>query len=174
MSLLIMYDDIVETIKALKKDDDTKLFNTVGFWNSQPLNESVQKAFNYPALFIHFESINWPPKVAAGGFQDPTTEEQQSNASTMTIHILHSHLQDVEESFRIYYPINEAVYFALQNKKTEDYGPLIRIAERQDVNHDRVIDWQMDFRFTVIQTGQSVNKTTVAADTLETVISGTT
>ena len=172
MSLEIMYDDIVETLESLTDSEGKKIFHTVGLWNIQILNEELERAFNFPACYIHFETIGWRQKTAAGGFNAPETEEQESERSVVTIHICHSLLQDAKTSFKIYHPINQRVYYALNNKKTEEYGPLVRIAERQDPNHDRIIDWQMDFRFMVIQVGQQVDKTEVAENSINLDVSG--
>ena len=173
MSLLIMYDAVVEKLEALLDDNGQKVFRTVGFWNSQILNEDKEKGINFPACFIHFPDTPWIQKTAAGGYQAGETEEQRSGeGAIMVIHICHSLLQDAKDSFPIIQPVNERVYFALNNQKTEDYGPIIRVNDRQDDNHDRVLDWQMDFRFEVIQAGQVVNKTAVAADTIDIDVDG--
>jgi len=175
MSLLVLYNATVSKLEALLDNNGKQLFPTVGFWNNQINNESIERGINFPACYIHFPDTPWVQKTAAGGFQDPSTEEQRSgDGAVMTIHICHSLLQDAKNSFSIIQPINERVYFALNNQKSKEYGPIVRIKERQDDNHDRVLDWQMDFRFQIIQAGQSVNKTAVEADSIILNVNGTT
>jgi len=166
MSILITYNEIKDILSDLANEDGSKVFNRVAIWNSQILNESIEQAFNFPAAFIHFSEINWTTLQNAGGYHTPLQEQQRANETTITIHICHKHLENAEDSFSIIQPINEKVYFALQGKQTDTYGPLVRKAERQDDNHNAVIDWQMDFGAPLVQLGQSVDKTTVDADSL--------
>lgn len=172
MSLLIAYNEIAGVLSVLTKDDGSLLLNHVALWNSQIENESIEHAFNYPAVFIQFTETNWRQLNKAGGFQSPIAEEQRAEENTITLHICHKHLQNETLSFPLIHEINQRVYFAVSGMPaTENYGAPIRTSERQDINHDGAIDWQMDFRVTLIQTGQNVGKITVAANTLTSNIS---
>lgn len=166
MALLKMYTAVKGFIEAIQDSDGNAVFKTVHLWNSQPLNEEGEKPDCYPAVYIHFDNIPWRTDLPQGGFNTDITEQQTGDAGNMILHIVHSSLDDESIAFEEIHPLNEKVYFAVQNKSTEDYGPLIRTLEIHDVNHDRLIDWQMHFRFTLIQTGQVVDKTTVPAGTL--------
>jgi len=166
MSILITYNAIVEKLSALTESNGRKTFNKVGLWNSQILNEPIENSFNFPAAFVHFSTINWQTLNNAGGYHTGIQEQQRANESIITIHICHKHLEDAEDSFPIIHEINQKVYFALQGQQTETYGPFLRREERQDTNHDAVIDWQMDFGAPLIQLGQEVDKTEVEADRL--------
>ncbi len=171
MGLLALYNDMVSILEALKNDNGEDLFGKVGYWNSQPLNEPIEEAFNYPACFIQFASIEWKQRAKAGGYHTGQAEEQESQGSRLTVHICHSHLEGVDISFPIIHAINQRVYYALSEiEQNQDYGNLIRIEERPDPNHDRIHDWQMDFQYTVIQTGQSVGKTEVEEGELSLII----
>ena len=57
----------------------------------------------------------------------------------ITLHIGFSKLEDQTQSFIDNDPILEKVYFAIQELQGEFYTPLLRIAERQDTDHDRVM-----------------------------------
>jgi len=170
MALLTIYNDLVSQIEAIVDADGKRVINKVGFWNNQFGNEAVETSFNYPAVFIEFSTIEWDLKMNAGGFNTDVSEEQSGLPSVVTLHIGHSHLEDTDISFPLLYAINQQVYFAVQNSVTSLYGPMLRTSERTDTNHDRVLDWQMDFRVTFAQTGQSINKTEIASDTIAIVL----
>lgn len=170
MALLITYNAIVDRLSVLTNDQGMPLFVRIGIWNEQIENEKEEHAFNYPAVFVQFASLPWRTKQNAGGFQSPTQEEQQSDEAIITIHICHRYLQNETLSFPLIHPINQQVYFALQGQNTEDFGPMLRVDERQDTDHDGAIDWQMDFKVPMVQLGQSVDKKEMAADSITLIV----
>lgn len=173
MALLILYNDLVARIEAIVGTDGDKVFHKVAYWNSQVLetNEARETPFNYPAVFIEYPEINWSPRLDGGGFQTDVTEEQRGELSEVKLHICHSYLENPEDSFPTMHANNQLVYFAVQSmEESEDYGRLKRIREIPEHNHDRIHDWQMDFQYTPDQTGQVLNKTTIEANTLNTLI----
>jgi len=171
MAIESMFNDIVTAVEAIVDANGKRVVNTVDIWNNQFDNEAIETSFNYPAVLIEFSELEWSPLAAAGGYNTDATEEQRSKECVMVLHIGHSHLEHAGTSFSAMHAVNQAVYFAVQNMNTSLYGPLLRIRERQDTNHGRVIDWQMDFRFTLAQTGQSVNKTEIESGVVQIIIS---
>tara|TARA_R100001244_G_scaffold40790_1_gene36670 strand:+ start:7561 stop:8091 length:531 start_codon:yes stop_codon:yes gene_type:complete len=174
MSELKLHNDIVTSLKAIVDENGDRVFHTVGLWNDQILeaNEGKESPFNYPACFIQFAEIPWTPRNDAGGSRTNITEEQQGGLSVIRIHICHSHLENVEDSFPLIHPKNLQVYYAIQGMpNTALYSRLNRISGAiPETNHDRIQDWQMEFSVTMVQTGQILNKTTIEAGTLSTTI----
>jgi len=171
MALLTIYNDIREAVEAIVDENGEKVFHHFDIWNSQPQNENVETPLNYPAVFIEFADIQWGQLQDAGGHKTDITEEQKGELSLIKLHIVHSSLQGADISFTELHPKNIQVYFAVQAiEPTEEHSRILRKSEAQDPNHDRVQDWQMDFEFTMTQTGQVLNKTTLESGSLDTVI----
>ena len=149
---LDIFNDIVTEVGKIAE------IETVELWNSQLENESDEKPFNFPAVFIEFPEIPWTAtnqKPSTLGPQGNVTKEQKGVGSLVTLHISFSQLEDETISFPLIDPIIDKVYFKIQGLfKNEKYSPLLRVAERQDTDHDRVIDWQMDFLTTMFQCGE--------------------
>ena len=167
---LDLFNDIVTAVEAIVDINSVKIVNTVELWNSQLENENKEKPFNYPAVFIEFAEIIWTStnqQPSALGSQGNVTKEQKGVGTVVIIHIAHSQLEDETVGFPIIDAVNDKVYFAIQGLFVNDkYSSLLRVAERQDTDHDRVIDWQMDFLTTLFQCGQ-------ADDTLVEIVGGT-
>jgi len=167
---LDIFNDIVTAVEAIVDINSVKVINTVELWNSQLENEDDEKPFNYPAVFIEFGEIPWTStnqQPSALGSQGNVTKEQKGEDSLIIIHIAFSQLEDETVSFPIIDAVIDEVYFAIQGLFVDQkYSPILRVAERQDTDHDRVIDWQMDFVTTMFQCGQ-------ADDTLVEIVGGT-
>lgn len=149
---LDIFNDIVTAIGTLPE------IHTVELWNSQLDNMNKETSFNFPAVFIEFADIPWtttnlqPPSLGAKG---NVTKEQKGDNALITLHIAFSQIEDETVSFPLIDPIIEKVYFKIQGlTKTDKYKPLLRVAERQDTDHERVIDWQMDFMTLIFQCGE--------------------
>lgn len=158
---LDIFNDIVTAVEAIVDINNVKVINTVELWNSQLENESDEKPFNYPAVFIEFAEIPWTStnqQPSTLGNVGNVTKEQKGVDSLIIIHIAHSQLEDETISFPIIDVVNDKVYFAIQGLfVNQKYSPILRVAERQDTDHDRIIDWQMDFLTTMFQCGEADN-----------------
>lgn len=153
---LDIFNDIVTAVEAII-DSGARVINTVELWNSQLDNLTKETAFNFPAVFIEFGEIPWTStnqKPSTLGTQGNVTKEQKGDGALFIIHIAFSQLEDETVSFPIISPIIDKVYFAIQGLTGEFYKPLLRVAERQDTDHGRVIDWQMDFSALIFQCGE--------------------
>ena len=148
---LDIFNDIVTEIKKISD------IQTVELWNSQLVNEDKETPFNFPAVFIEFADIPWtstnqqPSKLGGEG---DVTKQQKGDGTLITLHIAFSQYENETVSFPIISPIIDKIYFAIQELTGTFYGPLLRVAERQDTDHDRVIDWQMDFNTMMFECGE--------------------
>ena len=163
---LNLYNDFLTTIKAIPE------IQTAGLWNSQfnIENETQIPQKNFPAVYIEFTSIPWSQSLQEAENQSntvkPITKEQQAENVIITIHQGFSQLKDVDISFPEIGVIIDKIYYALQLLEGDEYNPLRRIAERQDTDHGRIIDWQTDFTTMFSQLGEEKDLITIAADVL--------
>ena len=152
---LDIFNDIVTAVEAIT-DNGVRIINTVELWNSQLDNLKAEIPFNFPAVFIEFGEVIWttnqkPPSI---GPQGDVIGEQKGTNSLVTLHMAFSELDDETVSFPIISPKIDKIYFAVQRLSGEFYSELLRVAERQDIDHERVIDFQMDFLTTIFQCGE--------------------
>ncbi|KKN24456.1 hypothetical protein LCGC14_0894810 [marine sediment metagenome] len=148
---LDIFNDIVTALAAVTE------IETIELWNSQLTNEDREIPFNYNAVFIEFADIPWTTtnqQPSRLGSEGDVSKQQKGDGALITLHIAFSPLQDETVSFPIISPIIDKVYFAVQGLDNNFYGPLLRVAERQDTDHDRVIDWQMDFNTMIFECGE--------------------
>lgn len=149
---LDIFNDIKAAIKAKVPE-----IETIELWNSQLTNEDREIPFNYNAVFIEFADIPWtstnqtPSRLGSEG---DVSKQQKGDGALIMLHIAFAPLENETVSFPIISPIIDKVYFAIQGLNGEFYGPLLRVAERQDTDHDRVIDWQMDFNTMMFECGK--------------------
>ena len=148
---LDIFNDIVTEINKIAD------IHTVELWNSQIINEDKETPFNFPAVFVEFADIPWTStnlKPAKLGGEGDVTKQQKGGGALIMLHIAFSQLENETVSFPKISPIIDKVYFAIQGLNGTFYGPLLRVAERQDTDHDRVIDWQMDFNTMMFECGE--------------------
>ncbi len=148
---LDIFNDIVTALTPITE------LETIELWNSQLVNEDREIPFNYNAVFVEFADIPWtgtnqPPSKS--GNEGDVTKQQKGDRALITLHIAFSPLENETVSFPIISPIIDKVYFATQGLNGTFYGPFLRVAERQDTDHDRVIDWQMDFNTMIFECGE--------------------
>ena len=162
---LDIFNDIVTELDKIKE------IETKAIWNNQFDNETEETSFNYPVVFIEFATIPWdvtslrPPRLGSEGNK---RKEQKAPGTIITLHIGFSKLEDQTQSFIENDPLLDKVYFAIQDLTGDFYTPLLRVAERQDTDHDRVIDWQMDFTTQMSQCGElDTSLTEIPGSTLD-------
>lgn len=148
---LDIFNDIVTALDSIAE------LETVELWNSQFANEDREKPFNYNAVFVEFSEIAWTTTnqtPSRSGSEGDVSKQQKGDETLIMLHIAFSQLDNETISFPIISPIIDKVYLAVQGLNGEFYGPLLRVAERQDTDHDRVIDWQMDFNTMIFECGE--------------------
>lgn len=148
---LDIFNDIVTELKKISE------IETIELWNSQLENEPAEISFNFPAVFIEFADLPWTStnqQPSRLGVEGNVSKQQKGGGALITLHIAFSQIEDETISFPIISPTIDKVYFAIQGLNRDFYGPLLRIAERQDTDHNRVIDWQMDFNTMMFECGE--------------------
>lgn len=142
---------IYSAIKT-KLNTDVTSVKTVRLWNGQPDSDENERVYEYPAVFIEFQAIDWKTDNSAGNFEvtGNMTQQQTAENATITLHCCFWDLRDETDSFSATDDIVTLIYIAMQQlckeSNTDGYFTgLNRIAERMDVNHNNVLDWQMDF-----------------------------
>jgi hypothetical protein len=161
--------DIYTDIKAKLASDVTAIKDTL-IWNGQIDAEKKEKAKAYPLVYIEFSNMSWDITKLNTGRIGTTggLKTEQSGKFIVTIHIVFWRLEDETMAFSLIDTIIENVFFAILKLDGTYYGPLLRIAERQDVNHDNVIDWQIDFSCGAFQSAQvDIDLTEVPGGTLD-------
>lgn len=104
----------------------------VSMWQNNLINDT-DRLQRYPMLFIQFTSV---PYLTNAGNQ------QESNASTFTVHILHKAIDTEDTQI---FDISQAVFVALQR------AGFRRLQEQSNYFGTEIIDWQITFeapRFT--------------------------
>jgi len=163
---LNLYKDFLVAVKAIPE------IQTVGLWNSQfdEENERQLAQVNFPAVYIEYASIPWTQTLQQAQNQStgvqPVAKEQDAKGVIITIHQGFSKLEDVDVSYAKIETVINKVYFALQDLAGDEYERLHRIAERQDINHGRIIDWQTDFTTQLQQLGEEKGLIEILADVL--------
>jgi hypothetical protein len=104
---------------------------TVGLFNNQFNNESTEKAFDYPAIFIEFSSV--PYTTEGFGIQKGEIE-----------FILHIGSKDFRKDIN-FLDLTQNAYLALQGFSGDYFNSINRIFEEQDTDHDSVLVWQITF-----------------------------
>ncbi len=152
-----IYEAIKAALEALVDGNGVRCIETVGIWNNQFTHEEEETAVNYPAVYVEFSSIPWdttniqPIKVIDKGNK---IGEQKAQPVIITLHCGFSDLDDATLAFENIEPILEKIFFGIQGITALCVTALLRSDERQDVEHDRVLDWQMDFTTSFQQPGE--------------------
>lgn len=166
---LDVFNAIKEALEAVKVSNDP-LIRTIGLWNNQFAKETEETPINYPVCFIEFVPIRWNishQTARRAGSQGNIAKQQNGEISIITIHIGFAEFTDGKDVLPTIDIVTDAVYFALQGLDGDLFTPLLRAEERQDIDHGRVIDWQMDFTTSLSQRGEEdVDLREIAASTL--------
>ena len=150
---LDLYNDFVTAMSGVSN------IKTSGLWNSQINWENIEIPFTYPACFLEFAVIPYTTTMlrTPRGSSTGNVSKQQKSApdnAIITIHIIFEKLKTATDSFSEIEPIITEVYLALQGLSGVYYSSMLRVEERQDTDHDRVLDWQMDFHTNLIECGE--------------------
>jgi len=112
--------------------DQVKSIKHVLLYNNQFDRETVEEAFTYPNCFIEFVQM-----IHSG-----VTLNQQKSDIQIRVHI---GFESLEKEDLTMFDLIQEVYVALQGLDGDLFSALQRIEERQDIDHDNVIVWQLDF-----------------------------
>ncbi len=150
---LELYNDFKEKMAGLSS------IKHYGYFNNQIglEQEKLEKPFEFPAVFLQFESIEYEQNQQMQQIVYPyqNTQKQQKPAPcTVIIHVCFSQLEKASDSFEIIDPIVHRVYLALQNMQGDLYQSLYRISETSDVDFNMVSDWQITFSTALSEDGE--------------------
>lgn len=106
---------------------------TFRLYNNQFEKEAVEKTFPFPALFLEFPSLDYSSKG----------ESLQVGDAIIRFHLGFVSLKTED---RAIFELESKLYFQLQGFGLADVcTPLDRKREVQDVNHDALIVWQIEY-----------------------------
>ena|SRR3990167_10336547 len=167
-SKLKIYTTIAARIAALVTE-----VKTVRLWNNQTPNEEDERAYECPAVFVEFQSIQWETmnKIAGTGTLRGGSN-QQRGVMIVTIHCQFVDFNNETTAFSNIDAILQKIYYALQGYQTGNatdgyFTALERITERQATDHNQVLDWQVDFQATIYEQGEKILGTTIPSDTID-------
>jgi len=164
--ILELYQLVESTLEA-----DATSIKTIGLWNNQFDNEESEKAKDYPAVYVEFTDITWATSQQTTGLGSTGKySAQQDGVVVMTLHIGFWQLEDETLAYEEISTVIDEVYNAIQGVDADQINPMQRVGERQDVDHDNVIDWQLDFSTQVLEAGKDLTTTEdreeIAEDTI--------
>jgi hypothetical protein len=155
--------DLYTAIKsALLEIED---FQHVLKYNGQDQNPEEETLRNYPQAWIHLSAIEWSPNMLKAN-QRNTTQEQKGDIN-VTIYIAQESLLDNDDTFLNDMLLVQKVYRKLAMLQGENFTPLQRVGEIDDVNNNNVRHWEITFSTKVTECGVDDNKTGVSHVTLQ-------
>lgn len=148
-----IYDAFQELLKTSGVVKTFKLFN------NQYNNETTELPFLYPSAFLEFASVPYITRLDG---------VQVAEGSILRLHIGFESLKDNDLNVL---DTLEAIFLALQDQRHPEgaFGTLRRVNEAQDVDHDRVQVWLMEFETTICDDSAAHIKDLVKVETPRTV-----
>lgn len=162
---LVLYNAIKDSIEGLAT------IKHIAKWNNQTNNEPREYAFNFPAVFIGFSDIQWTSQGTTPYNVNIANYQQKGNI-TVTLYCAFDELRDETPSFELYEPVLNAIWGKVQGLSGDLFTPLMRVAEREDANHDQVIVWEMDFTTSITECVDMGTMELIEAGTLDLHITG--
>jgi len=123
---------LIDTIDLRVKDQVPEI-TLCQMWNNQILNEGEEAEVLFPVVYIELSDIVW--KNLSKGCQ--------RGEVMITIRVV---IEKYEDDNRDHLDLVDKVYKSLQLHSQPEYSSLIRLAERQDVDHGNCIVWEIDFK----------------------------
>jgi hypothetical protein len=144
LSQLVVYNKLKEQLSLIQG------IKHVTLYNNQLQRENVENPFLCPACLIEFNNENF--KVLTDGVQQFD--------SIITVHLIFESYKD-EDTFIL--QLKQDVYKVAHTLQCGvSASKLLRVAERQDFDHDNVQDYQTDYKTTIKDADASptyINKT---------------
>jgi len=127
---------ILDTFNAIKAELETiTSVKTVKLFNSQIDNEERENPFSYPAVFIEFQEIIWLKR----------TRGVKEGETTITLHVAVESYKNETDSAPDVLAITNEVHVKIEGFGGGCFTELSKSAERQDIDHDNCIVWQLDY-----------------------------
>lgn len=122
-----LYLDVKKRIK-----DEVKDVKHVLLFNNQFDRDNIEEAFTYPCVFIEFVQL-----IHTGVVQN-----QQKSDIQIRLHIGYESLETEDLGI---FDLVQNIHIAVQGFSGAFFSGLQRIEERQDLDHDNINIWQVDY-----------------------------
>lgn len=133
MSKRILYDEVKGVIDALDG------FHCFGLYNGQFGREPDEDVLKYPAVFIQFDPIEWQGTLG-------TNKNLQEGRVEIMLHVGFKRLD--KDNADVLNRVDE-LFVALEGHANDEFDPLRRVREFQDIDYDNVEVWVLVFRTTL-------------------------
>jgi len=130
MSKRILYDEIKNVVDGLDG------FHCYGLYNGQFEREPDEDVVRYPAVYIQFEPIEWSNVLGS-------VKNLQEGAIDIQLHVGFKRLDKDNESVL---DDVDKLFVALEGYAHNEFDPLRRRREFQDIGYDNVEVWVLVFR----------------------------
>jgi hypothetical protein len=139
-----LYKDLKQCLQEIPE------VGTVSLWNSQLDNIDSENAINFPCVYIEFNKISWYPVKQ----NDPINrvKNHQNAECSIVLHIGFDTVENEDDSFDYVNWVIEKIHQATQGLRGDYFSPLDRTFETQDINHDGLIVWEVQYD-TLLQDG---------------------
>lgn len=119
---------------AIKRELEEKTsVKHVRLYNDQFENMDKENTFAFPCVFVQFANLDWSTE----------TEGIQKGATIIRLHVGFESLATEElDKFDV---IDDEIHKYIEGLEGVDFTKLSRISEEQDINHDNVYVWLMDY-----------------------------
>ena len=161
MSIKQTFIEVRDLLKSIEK------IKTVRFWNNQIDKDDAENAYNYPAVFIEFSSVDW-------------VSEKYKTQKGDTVIILHVcteeyNTENVDELDVMVQTLDlvTEIKSVIQNYTSDTVAePLNRTNSEQDTDHDNIIVWRESYRATIndIDGNTEEDKVIIPSGTIQAVI----
>ena len=143
-----LYTQIKTQLLTLVDDNSIPLINFVDRWNNQIENlrnkdESMEYPYNFPAVFIEFDSPN--------EIQSIGNNVQIYDPLNVILHIVWSELDtgdgNMENNFNVI-NFKQQVYLLMSLFRPTNTSNFVRFEEKQDYNHDNIYEYVQSYKCT--------------------------
>jgi len=142
-----MYTDIGNRLNMLVAANGSQIIKTIDLWNNQWGNLSTEKPFEFPSVFIEFNSIPW--RSIGGNIQMGEAVVKLHIGSKTNATSRHRHEQSAE--FLKHLRTIDALHLVLRGwgQETGYMSAWSRIDSQHDHDHDDIIAHVETYKFTV-------------------------
>lgn len=118
----------------LRFQQEAPEIKTFRVFNNQFANERTEKPFPFPAVMLEFRNLTYTSK----------SDSLQEADATVLLHVAFASLKtEDEEIFKIVHKVNQT---AQAFRVSGLCSSLSRQSEKQDVDHDGLIVWEIEYR----------------------------
>ncbi len=115
----------------------------VRLFNSQFTNMEQESAFPFPCVFVQFLTLPWSTEV----------DGIQKADANIRLHVGFRSVND--EVLEMFDVIDDQIHRHIEGFEGNCFGKMNRVNEEQDIEHDNVYVWLMDYATNVVDTSGS-------------------